>query len=49
MTDFKNTIENNFNDEVIYTSSTGKSLAIEVRSEARKNNKEISDFWTTKL
>ena len=48
-TTFKYTIENNFNDEIIYTSCTGNDLKIEVRAEARKYNKEITDFKITKL
>ena len=46
---FKNTITNNFNNEIIYTSSTGRDLKNDVRSEARKHNKEITDFTITKL
>jgi len=48
-TTFKNTITNNFNDEIIYTSCTGNDLKIEVRSEARKYNKLESDFTTNKI
>jgi hypothetical protein len=43
---FKNVILNNFNDDVIITSSRGKDLKIEVRAEARKHNKNIEDFQT---
>lgn len=48
-TKFKNTITNNFNNEIIYTTSRGKDLAIEVRAESRKYNKEITDFKITKI
>ena len=48
-TTFKNTITNNFNDEIIYTSSTGRDLKNEIRSEARKYNKLefnlIADYY----
>ena len=48
-TTFKNTITNNFNNEIIYTSSTGRELKNDVREEARRHNKEITDFTTTKI
>ena len=48
-TTFKNTITNNFNDEIIYTSSTGRDLKNDVRAEARLHNKEITDFTITKI
>ena len=48
-TKFKNKITNNFNDEVIYTSSIGRDLKNDVKSEARKFGKEITDFTTTKI
>ena len=48
-TTFKNTITNNFNNEIIYTSCTGRDLKNEVRAEARKHNKLESDFTTTKI
>ena len=44
-----NTITNNFNNEIIYTTSIGKELLTEVRTESRKNNKEITDFKITKI
>lgn len=45
----RNKISNNFNDEVIYTTSTGRDLKNDIRSEAHKNQKEITDFKITKL
>jgi hypothetical protein len=48
-TTFKNAITNNFNNEIIYTSTTGRDLKNDVRAEARKHGKEITDFTTTKL
>ena len=48
-TTFKSTITNNFNNEIIYTSCTGRDLKNEVRSEARKYNKLESDFTTNKI
>ena len=44
----RNVIENNFNDDAIITSSIGNDLKIEIRSEARKHNKDITDFTTKK-
>ena len=46
--ELRNVIENNFNDEIIITSSRGNDLKIEIRSEARKHNKEITNFTTKK-
>jgi len=47
---FKNTITNNFNNEIIYTSVTGKrDLQNDVRAEARKHNKLESAFTINKL
>lgn len=40
----KNRITNNFNDEVFYTSATRQDLKSEIRAEARKYNKLITDF-----
>ena len=48
-TKFRHTIENNFNGDIIYTSSSGKDLKIELMVEARKYNKEITDFKITVL
>ena len=48
-TTFKNTITNNFNNDIIYTSCIGRDLKNEVRAEARKHNKEITDFKTNKI
>ena len=45
----KNKITNNFNDEVIYTSSTGRDLKDEIRFKARKEGKQITDYTTTKV
>ena len=45
----KNTITNTFNDDIIYTSSTGRDLKNDVRAEARKYGKEEKDFIITKL
>ena len=45
----KYTIENNFNDEIIYTSARGKDLKIEVIAEARKHEKKMTDFIIKKL
>lgn len=45
----KHKIENNFNNEIIYTSSTGRDLKDEVRFEATKNNKLATDYKITKL
>ena len=45
----KNRVTNNFNNEVFETSSTGKDLKAEIRSEAIKFNKKITDFKITKL
>jgi len=47
--DFKNMITNNFNDEVIYTTSTGRDLKNDVRTEAREQNKLVTDFKTKKV
>ena len=48
-TTFKNTITNNFNNDIIYTSSTGRDLKNDVRAEARKFNKLESDFTINKI
>jgi hypothetical protein len=45
----KNRVTNNFNNEVFETSSTGNDLKAEIRAEARKYNKQITDFITTKI
>lgn len=45
----KNRITNNFNDEVFYTSLTGQDLKDEIRSEARKHGKQVTDFKIEKL
>jgi tripartite-type tricarboxylate transporter receptor subunit TctC len=37
-------VTNNFNNEVFYTSSTGQDLKAEIRSEARKQGKQVTDF-----
>lgn len=42
----KTEITNNFNSEVILTSSTGHDLKTEVRAEAKKHNKKVTDFTT---
>jgi len=48
-TTFRHTITNNFNDEIIYTSSTGRDLKNDVRSEARRQGKTEKDFIITKI
>lgn len=42
-------IENNFNSEVFYTTSTGNDLKAEIRAEARKYNKSTTDYKITKI
>ena len=42
-------VTNNFNNEVFYTSSTGQDLKAEIRSEARKHGKLVTDFTYTKI
>jgi hypothetical protein len=47
---FQNKITNNFNNEVIYTTvRTKKDLAIELRTLAREQGKEITDYKITKI
>ena len=48
-TEFRYAIENNFNNDVIYTSSRGRDLKNDVRVEARKQGKLETDFKTIKL
>ena len=45
----KNRVTNNFNNEVFETSSTGNDLKAEIREEARKFSKTISDFKIEKI
>lgn len=46
---FRNKITNNFNDEVIYTSSRGKDLKGEIRSLCHEHQKTEKDFIITKI
>lgn len=39
-------VTNNFNNEVFVTSSTGTDLKAEIRAEAKKHGKKVSDFST---
>ena len=44
----KTRVSNNFNNEVFFTSSTGHDLESEIRAEARKYNKSLTDFIITR-
>jgi len=48
-TEFKNIIENNFNNESIYTTSKGKDLKNDIRVMANKQGKKITDFTIIKI
>jgi len=39
-------VTNNFNNEVFVTSSTGQDLKAEIRAEAKKHGKKVTDFKT---
>lgn len=41
-------VTNSFDNSVFYTSATGQDLKDEIRAEARKHGKQISDFKTSK-
>ena len=38
-------ITNNFNSETIITSSTGQDLKNEIKAEAKKHGKKVTDFY----
>jgi hypothetical protein len=42
-------VTNNFNNEVFETSATGNDLKAEIKSEAIKYNKKVTDFKVIKL
>ena len=45
----KNRVTNNFNNEVFETSSIGNDLKAEIREEAIKYGKKITDFKIIKI
>lgn len=42
-------VTNNFDNSVFFTSSTGQDLKDEIRAEARKLGKLVTDFTVTKI
>ena len=49
MKHLKNKVTNNFDNSCFYTSSTGYDLKNEIKAEAKKFNKEITDFKIIKI